>query len=255
MNVRLLAASLAIAAVLATPATAAAEVELRISAGRVWLKAVNATVAQILKEWSRLGQTQIVNGDNVPGGPVTLQLDNVSEEEALDVLLKSAAGFMGVRRSTPVAANSRIRSDPDPAEEQPGSGVPAGGIAGAAGSGAATGFRPTRTAAVVYPRSAARARSAGATGARRSGRRTAAAAAAEPPPQPAPYSPQTPFGQPPGQPARIVNPRHARGSPGSRHDGAGAAPAASESAGRSVTPCADHRFTRRARPAHSAARA
>ena len=108
MRARFLGASLAIVAVLATPAVASAEVELRITAGRVWLKAVNATVGQILNEWARLGQTKIVNGDRVPGGPVTLQLDNVSEEEALNVLLKSAAGFMGVRRAAPVAANSEF---------------------------------------------------------------------------------------------------------------------------------------------------
>src|SRR4051812_30276961 len=108
MKARLLAATLVLGAVLATPMSASADVELRISSGRVWLRATNATVAQILAEWSRLGQTRIVNGDRVPGGPVTLQLDNVSEEEALDVLLRSAAGFMGVRRTIPLAASSEF---------------------------------------------------------------------------------------------------------------------------------------------------
>jgi hypothetical protein len=101
-----LPATIAFVAILLIPGPASAEVELRIENGRIWLKAANATIGQILSEWSRLGQTQIVNGDRVPGGPVTLQLDNVTEEQALDVLLRSAAGFMGVRRTTPVAANS-----------------------------------------------------------------------------------------------------------------------------------------------------
>jgi hypothetical protein len=108
MRVHLLAASLALVAILTIPASAAAEVELRITGGRVWLKAVNATVGQILNEWSRLGQTEIVNGDRVPGGPVTLQLEDVSEEEALDVLLRSAAGFMGVRRTMSATAASEF---------------------------------------------------------------------------------------------------------------------------------------------------
>ena len=108
MRAHLLAASLALVAVLTIPASAAAEVELRITGGRVWLKAVNATVGQILNEWSRLGQTEIVNGDRVPGGPVTLQLEDVSEEEALDVLLRSAAGFMGVRRTMSATAASEF---------------------------------------------------------------------------------------------------------------------------------------------------
>ena len=108
MKARLLAASLVLGAILVAPMSAAAGVELRISGGRVWLRATNATVSQILAEWSRLGQTRIVNGDRVPGGPITLQLENVSEEEALDVLLRSAAGFMGVRRTIPLAASSEF---------------------------------------------------------------------------------------------------------------------------------------------------
>lgn len=108
MKARLLAASLALGAILVAPLSAAPGVDLRISGGRVWLKATNATVGQILAEWSRLGQTRIVNGDRVPGGPVTMQLENVSEEEALDVLLRSAAGFMGVRRTIPLAASSEF---------------------------------------------------------------------------------------------------------------------------------------------------
>jgi hypothetical protein len=114
MNTKSLAASLVLGAILLAPTTAgaapapAADVALTISGGRVWLKATNATVGQILDEWSRIGQTRIVNGDRVPGGPITLQLENVSEEEALDTLLRSAAGFMGVRRPRPVAANSEF---------------------------------------------------------------------------------------------------------------------------------------------------
>ena len=93
---------------LGTPARAVAQVDLRISDGRVWLAAKDATVPQILAEWARIGQTQIVNGDRVPGGPLTLQLDDVSEQEALDLLLQSAAGFLATRRAAPMTAASRF---------------------------------------------------------------------------------------------------------------------------------------------------
>ena len=58
--------------------------------GRVSLVAKDATVRQILAEWARVGQTKIVNVERVPGGPVTLELTNVPEAQALDVLLRVA---------------------------------------------------------------------------------------------------------------------------------------------------------------------
>ena len=39
------------------------------------LDAKDATVRQILAEWARVGQTKIVNVERVPGGPMTLELD------------------------------------------------------------------------------------------------------------------------------------------------------------------------------------
>jgi hypothetical protein len=91
---------------LASPAIVAAQVDLKIVDGRVWLVATNATVAQILNEWTRIGGTQVVNAERVPGAPLTLELSDVSEQEALDVVLQSAAGFMAVRRAAPVIAMS-----------------------------------------------------------------------------------------------------------------------------------------------------
>ena len=43
--------------------------------GRVRLTAENVPVSRILAEWTRVGGTRIVNGERVPGAPVTLQLD------------------------------------------------------------------------------------------------------------------------------------------------------------------------------------
>src|SRR5205809_4087804 len=84
--------------------TARAEVQLTIQNGRVSLVAKDATLRQILAEWARVGQTKIVNGDRVPGGPVTLQLTNVSEEQALDTLLRSLTGYVAAPRPM-IAAN------------------------------------------------------------------------------------------------------------------------------------------------------
>lgn len=95
---------LAVAAILlaAMPASAG-ELQLKIADGRVTLVARDVTVREILAEWARVGQTRIVNGEKLVGGPVTLQLDNVPEAQALDTLLRSAAGYVMAPRA---AANS-----------------------------------------------------------------------------------------------------------------------------------------------------
>ena len=83
------------------PASAAsADVQLSIRNGRVSLVAKDATVQQILTEWARVGQTKIVNAERISGGPVTLQLTNVSEQQALDVLLRSVSGYLAAARAT-----------------------------------------------------------------------------------------------------------------------------------------------------------
>ena len=68
--------------------------------GRVRLIAENVPVSRILAEWARLGGTKIVNGERVPGAPLTLQLTDVPESQALDTLLRGAAGYMVLARDT-----------------------------------------------------------------------------------------------------------------------------------------------------------
>lgn len=80
-------------------ATAAPGVQLSIGNGRVWLVTHGATVGQILAEWERVGGTRIINGDYVAGGPLTLEMRGVSELEALDVVLRSASGFIAADRT------------------------------------------------------------------------------------------------------------------------------------------------------------
>lgn len=86
---------------------ASAEVQLTMSAGRVSLSAKNATIGQILAEWARIGQTKIVNAERVPGGPMTLELANVPEVEALEILLRSAGGYVLAPRQAGAANASQ----------------------------------------------------------------------------------------------------------------------------------------------------
>jgi hypothetical protein len=90
-----LAGSLSIA--LASPASA--DVQLSIRDGRVSIVAKDATVRQILTEWARVGRTNIVNVERIPGGPITLELKDVPEAEALDILLRTLSGYMAAPRS------------------------------------------------------------------------------------------------------------------------------------------------------------
>jgi hypothetical protein len=87
---------------------ASAEVSLTIQDGRVTLVAKDATLRQILAEWARVGQTRIVNGERVPGGPITLQLTNVPEEQALETLLRPISGFVASPRPDEAANLSRF---------------------------------------------------------------------------------------------------------------------------------------------------
>ena len=88
--------------------SAYADVQLSIGNGRVSLVAKDATLRQILTEWARVGQTKIVNVDRIPGGPVTLELQNMPEDQALDLLLRSLSGYLAAPRPTMIANASRF---------------------------------------------------------------------------------------------------------------------------------------------------
>jgi hypothetical protein len=83
---------------LAVPA-AAGELTLSIANGKVTLIARDVPVRQILAEWARIGQTRIVNGEKLTGPPVTLELRDVSEAQALEAVLRSASGYVLAQRS------------------------------------------------------------------------------------------------------------------------------------------------------------
>ena len=94
--------------VMAMAPAASADVQLSIRDGRVTIVAKDATVRQILIEWARVGRTKIVNVERIPGGPVTLELKDVPEMEALDVLLRSLSGYMAAPRAAAAADASQF---------------------------------------------------------------------------------------------------------------------------------------------------
>jgi len=92
------AVPIGVVVLLAVAGSASADVRLSIRGGRVTLVATDATVRQILTEWARVGKTNIVNVERIPGGPITLQLTDVPESEALDLLLRSVTGYVAAPR-------------------------------------------------------------------------------------------------------------------------------------------------------------
>lgn len=92
----------------AAGSTAYADVQISIDNGRVSLIAKDATLRQILTEWARVGQTRIVNVDRIPGGPMTLELKDAPEDQALNLLLRSVAGYLATPRAMMLANASRF---------------------------------------------------------------------------------------------------------------------------------------------------
>jgi hypothetical protein len=80
----------------------AGQVKLEIRNGLVTLDARDATIREIFAEWARVGQTRVTGAERVPGGPVTLLLNSVPERRALEILLRSVAGFVAAPRAVAV---------------------------------------------------------------------------------------------------------------------------------------------------------
>ena len=82
------------------------ELKLSIANGRATLIATDVPVGQILAEWARIGQTKVVNGERLVGPNLTLQLIDRPEREVLDVVLRTAAGYVAAPRSEAVTTLS-----------------------------------------------------------------------------------------------------------------------------------------------------
>ena len=86
----------------------AQQVSLTLKDGRVTLQAQNATIRQVLAEWERLGHVRIVGVDRLAASqPLTLTLNDVSERQALDIVLRGVPGYMVIDRMEPMAGASR----------------------------------------------------------------------------------------------------------------------------------------------------
>jgi len=92
--------------VLGASSASAQVLSLEFQDGRVKLIAENVPVSRILSEWARLGGTKIVNGERVPGAPVTLQIVDVPERQALETVLRGAAGYMVLAREAGAPAGA-----------------------------------------------------------------------------------------------------------------------------------------------------
>ena len=79
------------------------DLKLTMQDGRVTLIAESVPVRQILQEWARVGQARIVNAEKLTGPALTVQLVNMPERDALDIVLRSAAGYIAAPRPVTVA--------------------------------------------------------------------------------------------------------------------------------------------------------
>jgi hypothetical protein len=94
--------SLAAAFLFACAGSAGAQaVKIEFTGGRVTLMAQNAPARVVLAEWARLGGTKIVNGDQVTGAPMTLELVDIPERKALEILLRNVPGYIVSARQSP----------------------------------------------------------------------------------------------------------------------------------------------------------
>src|SRR5262249_7675573 len=99
---------IAVATFVLAGATASAEVSVTIHDRLVTIVAKDATARQILTHWARVGQARVVNAERVAGGPITMELPNGREGQALDLLLRTAAGYMAAPRPEFAANLSRF---------------------------------------------------------------------------------------------------------------------------------------------------
>jgi hypothetical protein len=88
-----------------TPASP--KVQIAFDHGTVSLTAKDATLREVLAEWTRLGGTPFVGAERLTGGPMTLQFDKKPEIEVITSLLRGASGFVaGPRRDGSEAAST-----------------------------------------------------------------------------------------------------------------------------------------------------
>ena len=94
---------LAIALTCAVAAPAAAQqLTVAFHDGLVTIDANSVPVRAILNEWAKQGGTRMIGVERISGAPLTVKLIDVPEATALDVILRSVAGYMAAPRSAGV---------------------------------------------------------------------------------------------------------------------------------------------------------
>jgi len=87
---------------------AAGTVHVSMHDGLVTVSAQNATLRDILEAYAQAGQTTIGNLEKIPSSaPLTLNLTDVPEPQALDIVLRSLSGYLAVPRSANRPSASR----------------------------------------------------------------------------------------------------------------------------------------------------
>lgn len=112
--------------VLGAAPAGAQTLKLAFNGGRVSVDAAAVPVRTILNEWAKLGGTKIVGAERIAGAPLTLKLDDVPESQALEIILRSVAGYMAAPRGAAPGASMYDRilvmatsSGPAPAPSRP----------------------------------------------------------------------------------------------------------------------------------------
>ena len=103
--------ALFLAALAVSVPASAGELALSFQDGRVTLKAADVSLRQILNEWARLGQVRVVGLEKLTGAPITIELNDVPEKQALEILLRSVAGYVAAPRREMASTATIARFD------------------------------------------------------------------------------------------------------------------------------------------------
>lgn len=93
---------------LLTALSVRAEVQVTTSQGRVSIVAKQATAREILAEWARVGQIRVVNIERIPNETLTLEVRDMPERQALDIILRSVGGYVAAPRAIQIQALSEF---------------------------------------------------------------------------------------------------------------------------------------------------
>ena len=83
----------------------AQQLKVSFNEGLVSVDANAVSVRQILNEWAKQGGTKVVGVERITGAPLTIKLIDVPESKALEVILRSVAGYMAAPRAAGTGAS------------------------------------------------------------------------------------------------------------------------------------------------------